>query len=149
MPVAETYAESIGREFSDATSSDWSIFTSSDDASFTTESTRDSFSTVDYGDSCNMDPISSIFNYTPENSRSSVCHRKFLHSRPLTRFVPGNGGHVSNTGSPSHHPERELIRMNQSRKVSHSTEPPSNGNCGMYVYYGSNPIARTSSQFEL
>ncbi|KAK9049991.1 hypothetical protein SSX86_031041 [Deinandra increscens subsp. villosa] len=37
-------------DFSDATSSDWSIFTSSDDASFTTESTRDSFSTADYTD---------------------------------------------------------------------------------------------------
>ncbi|KAI3703938.1 hypothetical protein L1987_74134 [Smallanthus sonchifolius] len=36
-------------DFSDA-SSDWSIFTSSDDASFTTESTRDSFSTIDYTD---------------------------------------------------------------------------------------------------
>ncbi|KAK1418123.1 hypothetical protein QVD17_27262 [Tagetes erecta] len=37
-------------DFSDAASSDWSIFTSSDDASFTTESTRDSFSTIDYTD---------------------------------------------------------------------------------------------------
>ncbi|KAL8239339.1 hypothetical protein R6Q59_015906 [Mikania micrantha] len=37
-------------DFSDAASSDWSIFTSSDDASFTTESTRDSFSTIDNTD---------------------------------------------------------------------------------------------------
>lgn len=63
-------------DFSDATSSEWSIFTSSDDTSFTTESTRDSFSTIDYIDN---DPISSIFNaiyatsdYTVSCSRSSI-----------------------------------------------------------------------------
>ncbi|XP_057453733.1 ubiquitin C-terminal hydrolase 15 isoform X2 [Lotus japonicus] len=83
-PVTQTYAEKVRHEFSDATSSDWSLFTSSDEASFTTESTRDSFSTVDYGD--NMDPISAIFNYTPENSLM-----KFSHSRPLTRFIPEKG----------------------------------------------------------
>lgn len=148
MPMTETYAENIGREFSDATSSDWSLFTSSDEASFTTESTRDSFSTVDYGDSCNMDPISSIFNYTPENTRSSVCHRKFLHSRPLTRFFPENG--YTFDPNLSNYPSERLRILNQSKKVSHSSiEPPSNGNCGSYVYYGSsNPLARTSSQFE-
>ncbi|KAL8242612.1 hypothetical protein R6Q59_012914 [Mikania micrantha] len=62
------YTRPSNADFSDATSSDWSIFTSSDDASFTTESTRDSFSTVDYTDN-NTDPISSIFNtlYTPHD----------------------------------------------------------------------------------
>ncbi|KAJ9183071.1 hypothetical protein P3X46_006982 [Hevea brasiliensis] len=54
-------------EFSDATSSDWSLSTSSDETSFTTESTRDSFSTMDYTDTCNADTFSSIFSnlYAP------------------------------------------------------------------------------------
>ncbi|CAL9748066.1 unnamed protein product [Musa acuminata subsp. burmannicoides] len=43
-----THLDAWSMEFSDATSSDWTLFTSSDDSSFTTESTRDSFSTVDY-----------------------------------------------------------------------------------------------------
>lgn len=88
-PVIQTYAENVRHEFSDATtSSDWSIFTSSDEASFTTESTRDSFSTVDYGDSSSiMDPISSLFNYTPENNN----YMKISHTRPLTRFFPKKG----------------------------------------------------------
>ncbi|KZV47037.1 hypothetical protein F511_30141 [Dorcoceras hygrometricum] len=37
-------------EFADTSSSDWSLFTSSDDASCSTESTRDSFSILDYPD---------------------------------------------------------------------------------------------------
>ncbi|BAT93233.1 hypothetical protein LR48_Vigan05g025000 [Vigna angularis] len=136
LPVTQTYAENVKHEFSDATSSDWSLFTSSDEASFTTESTRDSFSTVDYGDSCNMDPISSIFNYTPEKS-----YMKFSHSRPVTRVFPEKG-HVE-----------QIQRIDQSKRASHSSsnEHPPNGNCGMYVYYGSNPvcgITRTSSQCE-
>eukprot|EP00258_Populus_trichocarpa_P010077 XP_002317364.2 ubiquitin carboxyl-terminal hydrolase 15 isoform X1 [Populus trichocarpa] len=63
-------------DFSDATSSDRSLFTSSDEASFTTESTRDSFSTIDYADACNADAFSSIFNdlYAPESSyQNSLC----------------------------------------------------------------------------
>ncbi|RDY06833.1 Ubiquitin carboxyl-terminal hydrolase 15, partial [Mucuna pruriens] len=133
LPVTQTYAENVRHEFSDATASDWSLFTSSDEASFTTESTRDSFSTVDYGDSCNMDPISSIFNYTPEKS-----YMKFSHSRPVTRVLPEKG-----------HVEQVQRIVDHSKRVSH--EHPPNGNCGMYVYYGSNPvcgITRTSSQCE-
>ncbi|XP_057506894.1 ubiquitin carboxyl-terminal hydrolase 15-like isoform X1 [Actinidia eriantha] len=80
-------------EFSDATSSDWSIFTSSDDASFTTESTRDSFSTVDYAD--HADPISSIFNtiYGPDlyASHRTVSCSMFSSSNPQTRFVSEKG----------------------------------------------------------
>ncbi|XP_011044935.1 PREDICTED: ubiquitin carboxyl-terminal hydrolase 15-like isoform X4 [Populus euphratica] len=63
-------------DFSDATSSDRSLFTSSDEASFTTESTRDSFSTIDYADACNADAFSSIFNdlYAPESSyQNTLC----------------------------------------------------------------------------
>ncbi|XP_021672301.2 ubiquitin C-terminal hydrolase 15-like [Hevea brasiliensis] len=54
-------------EFSDATSSGWSLSASSDEASFTTESTSDSFSTLDYTDACNADTFSSIFSnlYAP------------------------------------------------------------------------------------
>uniref|UniRef100_A0A7N0V7I8 ubiquitinyl hydrolase 1 n=1 Tax=Kalanchoe fedtschenkoi TaxID=63787 RepID=A0A7N0V7I8_KALFE len=59
-PVLETYVQPARSEFSDATSSDRTMFTSSDDASFTTESTRDSFSAPDCVDRCN-NVISSIF----------------------------------------------------------------------------------------
>ncbi|KAI3789506.1 hypothetical protein L2E82_02305 [Cichorium intybus] len=82
------YSKPSNIDISDATS-DWSIFTSSDDASFTTESTRDSFSTVDYTD-YTPDPFSSIFNtlYThhdhlPHNTVS--CSR--FSSRAHTRFM--------------------------------------------------------------
>ncbi|XP_073131404.1 ubiquitin carboxyl-terminal hydrolase 15-like [Henckelia pumila] len=67
-------------EFSEATSSDLSLFTSSDDASFTTESTRDSFSVVDFLDSA---PLSSIF----ESLYSS--------SKPETRFAHEEKGYAS------------------------------------------------------
>lgn len=99
MPVMETYADPASIEFSDATSSDWSLFTSSDEASFTTESTRDSFSTVDYADTGNMDPISSLFHsiYAPDYSQNSVSCRKFSNSRPQTRFVSQEKGHILNS----------------------------------------------------
>lgn len=84
------YTKPSNVDFSDAASSDWSIFTSSDDASFTTESTRDSFSTVDYTDN-NADPFSSIFNtlYTPHDyhSRNTVSCNRVSRSRPHTRFM--------------------------------------------------------------
>ncbi|GKE09884.1 hypothetical protein Tco_1413435, partial [Tanacetum coccineum] len=84
------YTKPSNVDFSDAASSDWSIFTSSDDASFTTESTRDSFSTVDYTDN-NTDPFSSIFNtlYTPHDyhSRNTVSCNRVSRSRPHTRFM--------------------------------------------------------------
>ncbi|XP_075495361.1 ubiquitin carboxyl-terminal hydrolase 15-like [Primulina tabacum] len=67
-------------EFTDATSSDWSLFTSSDDASFTTESTIDSFSVVDYPDSA---PFSSIF------------QSLYPSGKPETRFAHEEKGYVS------------------------------------------------------
>lgn len=73
-------------EFSDATSSDWSVFTSSDDSSFTTESTRDSFSTVDHADV----PFSSIFQslYPVDSpSRRTISCSVFPGSKPHTRFA--------------------------------------------------------------
>lgn len=91
-PVVENY-----NEFSDATSSDWSLFTSSDDASFTTESTRDSFSTVDYSDNGNADLFSSIFNnlYGQDHSpRNMVSCRLFSNSGAQTRFVSEEKGYV-------------------------------------------------------
>ncbi|KAE8124593.1 hypothetical protein FH972_019460 [Carpinus fangiana] len=99
LPPMEAYAEPICMEFSDATSSDWSLFTSSDEASFTTESTRDSFSTVDYADTCNIDSMSSIFNalYAPEYSRYSASCRKFSSSRPHTGFLSEQKGHILNS----------------------------------------------------
>lgn len=77
------------RDFSDTTSSEWSLFTSSDDSSFTTENTRDSFSTVDYGETGTLDTISSIFApyYVPEYPQSNtVSCTKFSPSRAETRF---------------------------------------------------------------
>ncbi|KAE9621560.1 hypothetical protein Lal_00032700 [Lupinus albus] len=125
LPFTQTYAQNIQHEFSDAVSSDWSVFTSSDEASFTTESTRDSFSTVDYGDSCNMDTISSIFNYSRENS-----YNKFSHGKPLTRFFPQKG-----------HIERVQRIDQESKNATHSSiEHSSYGNGGIYVHFGSNPL---------
>ncbi|XP_010539169.1 PREDICTED: ubiquitin carboxyl-terminal hydrolase 15-like [Tarenaya hassleriana] len=74
-------------EFSD----DWSLFTSSDEASFTTESTRDSFSTIDYTEACNPDSPFSIFNnlYPMEMSpHNTVACRMFSGTKPETRFFP-------------------------------------------------------------
>ncbi|KAK8712254.1 hypothetical protein V6N13_147494 [Hibiscus sabdariffa] len=89
-------AKSINTEFSDATSSDWSLFTSSDEASFTTESARDSFSTVDYADTSTGDPFS-IFNNlpAPESSYNTVSCRRFSTNRPHTRFALEETEYVS------------------------------------------------------
>lgn len=108
LPVIETYADPAGMEFSDATSSDWSLFTSSDEASFTTESTRDSFSTVDYADTCNVDPITSLFHsiYAPDYSRNSVSCGKFSCSKPQTRLVSQEKGHILNSYLSTHSLDR-------------------------------------------
>ncbi|KVH93145.1 Peptidase C19, ubiquitin carboxyl-terminal hydrolase 2 [Cynara cardunculus var. scolymus] len=85
------YTKPPNLDFSDATSSDWSILSNSDDASFTTESTRDSFSTIDYTDN-NTDPVSSIFNttlYTPHDylSRNTISCSRFSTSTAHMRFM--------------------------------------------------------------
>ncbi|ONK81132.1 uncharacterized protein A4U43_C01F25640 [Asparagus officinalis] len=94
----ETYADSIGMDFSDATLSDWSLFTSSDESSFTTESTRNSFSTVDHGEASNLDPISSIFAtpyYVPEYPQSNtISCKKFSPCRAQTRFFSERQGFI-------------------------------------------------------
>lgn len=142
IPEMESYTEPIGREFSDATSSDWSLFTSSDEASFTTESTRDSFSTVDYADT-NLDPISSIFNtiYAPECSRNSFSCRKFSN-RAQTRFFSQEKGKILDSylsAQPrlDRTPRGEYLQpVGGSPTVfSSDNNPPS-----MFVRYGSNPV---------
>ncbi|XP_020681541.1 ubiquitin carboxyl-terminal hydrolase 15 isoform X1 [Dendrobium catenatum] len=82
-------ANLVSTDFSDATSSELSLFTSSDDSSFTTESTRDSISTVDHGDSSGLDTISSIFGpfYMPESSHGNgISCTKSLLSTLQTRI---------------------------------------------------------------
>lgn len=138
-PVVEMYAEPNNVEFSDATSSDWSLFTSSDEASFTTESTRDSFSTVDYADASNGDPFS-IFNnlYTPESSSfyTDSC-RMFSTSRPHTRYVLEEKGYVFDSYSSA----QPVNRVQESLKqVGDSLTGFSlDSDYGMFVKYGSNP----------
>ncbi|KAL7186089.1 hypothetical protein ACSBR2_027947 [Camellia fascicularis] len=92
------------------TSSDWSIFTSSYDASFTTESTRDSFSTIDYVDACNADPFTSIFN-TIYGSEYSSFHRTiscnmFLSSKSETRSASEGKGFVLDSYFSTQPPDR-------------------------------------------
>ncbi|KAJ9551526.1 hypothetical protein OSB04_015571 [Centaurea solstitialis] len=113
-------------DFSDANSSDWSsIFTSSDDASFTTESTRDSFSTIDHTDT---DPITSIFNtiYPPPDGR-------FPRSRPHSISRPYQDGE----------PPYRLPNTRPSDSSNH---------CGLYMKYESDhkdAISRTSGHCTL
>lgn len=96
-PYMDKFPRSRTMDFSDATSSDWSIFTSSDDASFTTDSTRDSFSTVDHADAGNMDLSASLFNSlcAPEYpSHKTVSCSRFYSSKPRERLVHEENGNV-------------------------------------------------------
>lgn len=124
LHMMETYREPAGVEFSDTTSSDWSLFTSSDEASFTTESARDSFSTVDHADMSNADPFS-IFN-------NNVSCRLFSNSKPQTRFVrEAEKGYVEESYSSS-----QPVSGKNSKQVSGSLHSDSNHD--MFVNYGSN-----------
>lgn len=136
LPVFERYPEPASMEFSDATSSDWSIFTSSDEASFTTESARDSFSTVDYADGCNVDPFYNV--YSPKSaSHNTVCCRTFSSSKPQTRFISSVKGYVLNSYLSTQSLTRS--RGEKLRQVSNSsTELLSDSNCQNFVNYGSN-----------
>ncbi|WOH03053.1 hypothetical protein DCAR_0522444 [Daucus carota subsp. sativus] len=101
-PYMDNYPRSRTMDFSDATSSDWSIFTSSDDASFTTDSTRDSFSTVDHADAGNMDLSASLFNSfcAPEYpSHKTVSCSRFSGSKFRERFVHEENGNVYDSGN--------------------------------------------------
>lgn len=111
LPFIESYPKSRKMEFLDANSSDWSIFTSSDDASFTTESTRDSFSTVDYADGGNMDPLSSIFNtvYVPEySSHRTVSCCSHDSSKSHKRYASVDNEFVFESSLSTQYPERRL-----------------------------------------
>lgn len=109
LPLNESHVKSRKMEFLDANSSDWSIFTSSDDASFTTESTRDSFSTVDYADGGNMDPLSSIFNtvYVPEySSHKTVSCCSYDSSKSHKRYASVENGFVLDSLLSTQSPQR-------------------------------------------
>ncbi|KAI3467192.1 hypothetical protein Pfo_023855 [Paulownia fortunei] len=122
-------------EFSDATSSDWSLFTSSDDSSFTTESTRDSFSTVDHADV----PFSSIFQslYPADcTSRRTISCSMFPGSKPQTRFAPEEKAFLSVSCVPA--PDQRV------ESASRAGFPPTAGlyngiSGGVHVNYGSDP----------
>ncbi|MFQ6620936.1 hypothetical protein Gotur_002619 [Gossypium turneri] len=147
--VVEMYAEPSNMEFSDATSSDWSLFTSSDEASFTTESTRDSFSTVDYTDTSNGGDPFSIFNnlYTPESSScNTVSCSMFSTSRPHTRYVLEEKGYVLDSYSSAQLVNQDQVNFNQ--VCDSLTDFSLDTEQGMFVKYGSNlknAFNRTSS----
>ncbi|CAM0946006.1 unnamed protein product [Alopecurus aequalis] len=101
----DAFTDSVSTDFSDATSSEWSLFTSSDESSFTTESTRDSFSVVDYGDNAGLDPITSIFGpyYAPDHPAGSFAScTRFSPSNPQTRYFSESTGFVSDSSLPTH-----------------------------------------------
>ncbi|KAK4430130.1 Ubiquitin carboxyl-terminal hydrolase 15 [Sesamum alatum] len=118
--------------FSDATSSDWSPFTSSDDSSFTTESTRDSFSTVDHAEV----PFSSIFQslYPADcTSRRNISCSVFPFSKPLTRFAREEKGFVSFSSLP------RLDQGEESAWQAVDHRSYSETSVGVDVNYGSDP----------
>ncbi|KAH7859610.1 hypothetical protein Vadar_003222 [Vaccinium darrowii] len=145
-PSMEIYAESI---FSEPASSDWSIFTSSDDASFTTESTRDSFSTSDYADACNGDPISSLFStmYRPEYSTNrTISCSMFSSSLPQTRFASEETTGIVLDSYLSGQPPYEMRGAYPNEVPYPSTETfLSDPNYGFDVNYGGYPEYGSSS----
>ncbi|KAH0653940.1 hypothetical protein KY289_031618 [Solanum tuberosum] len=133
-PVVGTYTESMTAEFSDATSSDWSLFTSSDEASFTTESTRDSFSTVDYGDASATDPFSSIINSlcaSDYSSNRTVACSMFSSSKPHTRFFSESKGSVLDSTAGASIPRQVTVPYSEGFHSDSSTH--------VHVEYGSEP----------
>ncbi|KAL1551185.1 ubiquitin-specific protease ubp15 [Salvia divinorum] len=81
LPSLRNYSE-----FPDAASSDWSVFTNSDDSSFTTESTRDSFSTVDHGDAASSSIFQSMYPVDPPTRRNISCS-VFPGSKARTEYA--------------------------------------------------------------
>lgn len=124
----------------ESSSSEWSLFTSSDEASMTTESTRDSFSTVDYTDVCHVGDTSSpfsIFNNLYHNVEPSphntVACRMFSGAKPETRyFVEEETNHNKTVmmDSSSHD------YYQQSMYVNYETNPGfDNGQDRTYSYW--------------
>ncbi|KAH7677281.1 Ubiquitinyl hydrolase 1 protein [Dioscorea alata] len=111
------HSDSFSMDFSDATSSDWSLFISSDESSFTTESTRNSFSTVDYGDAAGLDHIASLFSpyYGPEYPISStISCTKFSPCKVETRFVSESKAFVVDSSKNFVHRGQNLEPVNLS-----------------------------------
>uniref|UniRef100_A0A0D3F2Z6 USP domain-containing protein n=1 Tax=Oryza barthii TaxID=65489 RepID=A0A0D3F2Z6_9ORYZ len=136
----DAFADSISTDFSDATSSEWSLFTSSDESSFTTESTRDSFSVVDYGDNAGLDPISSIFGpyYAQDHPPGSFAScTRLSPSNPQTRYFQENTGFVSDSSMPAHLHGNVHRGRYPDRACSSSAEPPASANPrSVYGRYG-------------
>ncbi|KAL1224146.1 Ubiquitin carboxyl-terminal hydrolase 15 [Cardamine amara subsp. amara] len=128
----------------ESSSSEWSLFTSSDEASFTTESTRDSFSTIDYTDVCHVADSSSpfsIFNNLYRNVEPSphntVACRMFSGTKPETLYFVEEETNHNNTlvmdAAPSSYPYPS---------PSPSPSPYPSNDCyeqSMYVNYETNP----------
>ncbi|VFQ61905.1 unnamed protein product [Cuscuta campestris] len=93
QPVMGMYSENMD-------ASDWSLFTSSDEASFTTESTRDSFSTVDYAADGTAATAFDPFAPDYATSRTIACNM-FSGSRARTTFFSEKKGFVVDSHMPS------------------------------------------------
>lgn len=137
----DAFAESVSTDFSDATSSEWSLFTSSDESSFTTESTRDSFSVVDYSDNAGLDPITSIFGpyYAPDHPPGNFAScTRFSPSNPETRYFSESTGFVSDSSSLPTHPYGNVHRGRYpDRACASSAEPLASANQrSVYGRYG-------------
>lgn len=141
LPVMGACTEPVCLKFSDAMSSDWSLFTSSDEASFTTESTRDSFSTVDYVDTWNMD-TSSIFDISnaPRYCRNTASHRQFSIHRPRARFLSEQKSHILDSYLSTQPLNKSQKQGFSNRLADPSNEFSSESHCCTSVKYGSNPI---------
>ncbi|KAL5212300.1 hypothetical protein ABZP36_023147 [Zizania latifolia] len=136
----DAFADLVSTDFSDATSSEWSLFTSSDESSFTTESTRDSFSVVDYGDNAGLDPISSIFGpyYAPDHPPGSFAScTRLSPSNPQTRYFQESTGFVSDSSMPAHLHGNVHTGRYPDRACASSAEPPASANQrSVYGRYG-------------
>uniref|UniRef100_A0A0D9VE78 USP domain-containing protein n=1 Tax=Leersia perrieri TaxID=77586 RepID=A0A0D9VE78_9ORYZ len=139
-PTDDAFADSMSTDFSDATSSEWSLFTSSDESSFTTESTRDSFSVVDYGDNAGLDPISSIFGpyYAQDHPPGSFAScTRLSPSNPQTRYFQENTDFVSDSSMPAHLHGNVHRGRYPDRACGSSAEPPASANPrSLYGRYG-------------
>ncbi|CAN8292938.1 unnamed protein product [Cochlearia groenlandica] len=99
------YKPRSDHNYAESSSSEWSLFTSSDEASFTTESTRDSFSNIDYTDACHAVDSSSPFsifnnlyhNVVEPSPHNTVACRMFSGSKPETRYFVEEETNNSNT----------------------------------------------------
>ncbi|KAK3152606.1 hypothetical protein QOZ80_2BG0161210 [Eleusine coracana subsp. coracana] len=138
----DAFADSVSTDFSEAASSEWSLFTSSDESSFTTESTRDSFSVVDYGDNAGLDPISSIFGpcYAPEHPPGNfVSCTRFSPSNPQTRYFSESTGFVPDSSMPAHPHGNVHSGRFPDRACASSAEPLASGHQrSAYGRYGIN-----------